>query len=155
MQNRLRLNWLGKRANPGDQSPFKILLGITIFTLVWSTICSRLLSSYIDPYTGLPIEGSPYLLIYGVKRAFSLAVGVFSIYVVIKTRRHIRKRSGILETSCQGCEDCCCATFCQCCTVIQMARQTAEYETYAGQCFSETGLPVNAPQLQFGGAEIV
>ena len=155
VQNRLRLNWLGERAHPGDQSPFKILLGITIAIMVWSTICSSLLSSYIDPSTGLPIVGSPYWAINGVNQAFSLAVGVFSIYIVLKTRQYIRQRSGIPETSCQGCEDCCCATFCQCCAVMQMARHTAEYETYAGQCCSETGLPVNAPQLQFGGAEIV
>jgi len=79
----------------------------------------------------------------------------FSIYVILKTRRYIRERSGIPEKSCQGCEDCCCAYWCGCCTLTQMARHTAEYETYAGQCCSETGLPVSAPQLQFGGAHIV
>mmetsp|Transcript_2894 Transcript_2894/g.5781 ORF Transcript_2894/g.5781 Transcript_2894/m.5781 type:complete len:269 (+) Transcript_2894:148-954(+) len=155
VQNRLRLNWLGVRANPGDRSPFKVLLGITIFAMVWSQLISNLLKGCIDPNTGLPIEGSPFWSIYSVNIAFSLALGVFSIYVILKTRRYIRESSGIPEESCQGCEDCCCATWCGCCTVLQMARHTAEYETYAGQCCSETGLPVSAPQLQFGGAHIV
>mmetsp|Transcript_15227 Transcript_15227/g.35234 ORF Transcript_15227/g.35234 Transcript_15227/m.35234 type:complete len:268 (-) Transcript_15227:174-977(-) len=155
VQNRLRLNWLGERANPGDQSPFKVLLGISIFAMVWSQLFSSLLKGYIDPSTGLPIEGSPYWAIYAVNLAFSCAVGIFSIYVILKTRQHIRESSGIPEESCQGCEDCCCAFWCGCCTVTQMARQTAEYETYVAQCCSETGLPVSAPQLQFGGAHIV
>ena len=130
-----------------------------MFTTVWFTIISSLLSTCIDPYTVLPIQGSPYWVIYWVGQAFRLAMFVFPIYIVSKTRRHIRERSGIPETFCQGpcrgCEDCCFATFYQCCTVMQMARHTAEYEMYAGQCRSETGLPVNAPQLQFGSAEIV
>ncbi|EJK66942.1 hypothetical protein THAOC_12085 [Thalassiosira oceanica] len=116
---------------------------------------ARLLQGFIDPSTGLPMEGSPYWAIYAVNQVFSFAVIVFTIYVILKTRRYIRESSGIPEKSCQGCEDCCCATWCGCCTVMQMARHTAEYETYAGQCCSETGLPVSAPQLQFGGAHIV
>ncbi|EJK54677.1 hypothetical protein THAOC_25675, partial [Thalassiosira oceanica] len=136
VQNRLGLNWLGGRANPGNESPFKVLLGITIFDMVWSGLFS-----------------SPAL--YRVKQAFNFAMSIFSIYVILKTRKHIRESSGIPEESCQGCEDCCCATWCGCCTVLQMARHTAEYKTYAGQCCSETGLPVSAPQLQFGGAQIV
>ena len=149
------MNWLGERAHLGDQSPFKILLGISIFIIVWSVIFASLLSSYIDPNTGLPIEGSPYEAVNAVNQTFSFAVGIFSIYIILKTRQHIRERSGIPETSCQGCEDCCCAAWCGCCTVMQMARHTAEYETYAAQCCSETGLPVNAPLLQVGGAQIV
>jgi len=77
VQNRLRLNWLGERANPGDQSPFKVLLGISIFAMVWSQLFSSLLKGYIDPSTGLPIEGSPYWAIYAVNLAFSCAVGIF------------------------------------------------------------------------------
>ena len=134
-----------------------ILLAISFFIVFWFTMFSSLLQSCIariDPNSGLPV-GLPCKAIIGVNQAFGFAVGVFSIYVVLKTRRHIRERSGIPETRCQGREDCCCATFCQCCTVMQMARHTAGYETYAGQCCSETGLPRNAPQLQISGSEIV
>ena len=33
--------------------------------------------------------------------------------------------------------------WCSCCTVAQMARHTADYETYAARCCSDTGLPPN------------
>ena len=155
VQNRLRLNWLGNRANPEDRSPFKILLGMSIFVIIWSYIFVPyfLLPSYTDPIVGLPMRG--YGAIYAMNEILKFGMVVFSIYVVLKTRRHVRKRSGIPGTRCAGYEDCCCATWCGFCVITQMARHTAEYETYAAQCCSETGLPVNAPQLQFGGTEIV
>jgi len=149
VQNRLRLNWLGVSANPGDRSPFKILLGISILDSIL-----LILTFYIDD-NGLPTTLSEYSAITMVCRVISIAVAVFWIYVASKTRRYIRERSGIPEKSCQGCEDCCCAYWCSCCMVLQMAGHTADYETYAAKCCSETGLPVNAPQLHFGGSQIV
>ena len=143
------LNWLGQRANPGDRSPFKVFLGFYIFLFVLGDIFAILRRMYtIDSDTWMGIT------------LFQLTL--IRIYVVLKTRRHIRERSGIPETSCQccevcgsgGCEDCCCAKYCHLCVITQMARHTAEYETYKAQCCSETGLPVSAPQLQFGETEI-
>ncbi|EJK48307.1 hypothetical protein THAOC_32909 [Thalassiosira oceanica] len=153
VQNRLRLNSLGVRANPGDRSPFKVLLGISIFTILLNVLFPSLMWANTDPYTRLPSEGS--FAIELVYRVISIALGVFSINVILKTRLHIRERSRIPETRCCGCEDCCCALWCGCCAVAQMARHTADYETCAAKCCSETGLPVEAPQLQFGGTEIV
>ena len=128
---------------------------MSIFVIIWSYIFVPyfLLPSYTDPIVGLPMKG--YGEIDAVNEILKFGMVVFSIYVVLKTRRHVRERSGIPETSCAGCEDCCCAAWCGCCVVTQMARHTAEYEMYAAQCCSETGLPVNVPQLQFGGTEIV
>ncbi|EJK53125.1 hypothetical protein THAOC_27496 [Thalassiosira oceanica] len=141
VQNRLRLNWLGVRANPGDRSPFKILLGISILVILLFVLMLILQDVYTDPSTGKPIEGSPYWAIDAVYWALGVAEFVFPTYVILKTRRYIRKRSGIPEKSCQGCEDCCCAYWCSCCMVLQMAGHTADYETYAAKCCSETGLP--------------
>ncbi|EJK67797.1 hypothetical protein THAOC_11124, partial [Thalassiosira oceanica] len=155
VQNRLGLNWRGERANPGDHSPFQVLLGIWMFALL--NVLIRSLSAYlhsIDDRTGLPNDALLAIYLVHIYRAFSIAFGVFSINVILKTRLHIRERSGIRETICSGCEDLCCATFCQPCTVMQMARHTAHYEMCAAKCYSKTGLSVDAPQLQFGGTEI-
>jgi len=112
--------------------------------------------AFIDPIIGigwlLPSDLSAIELVY---LAFIIVVALFWICVASITRRYIRARSAIPETSCQGCEDFCCPTWCGCCAVAQMARHTADYETYTAKCCSETGLPVNAPQPQFGGTEIV
>ena len=82
------LNWLGQRANPGDQSPFKIYLGITIVFGVWTHLFMKLLkqrcfdpstllpSRFIDLSTGLPVEGSLYWVIKWVNRV-DIVVGVF------------------------------------------------------------------------------
>merc|ERR1711957_964781 len=72
---------------------------------------------------------------------------VFSIILVTKVRKHLRNKYGIPETRCAGCEDFCCSLWCNCCTVAQLARHTADYSTYAGLCCSETGIPEHAPSI--------
>lgn len=69
---------------------------------------------------------------------------LFMLYILITTcraRRSVREQYDIPETTCKGCEDCCCSFWCQCCTTMQMMRHTADYETYPGSCCTETGLP--------------
>ena len=152
------LNWLGQRANPGDQSPFKILLGISIFAVALSALNLSLYSRSVSsgPNNGTRIKVSPNPAMEAINRTFRIVLSMFSIYVIMKTRRHIRERSGIPWTRWQWFEDCLISTYCGCCTVMQMASHTAEYEVYAAQCCSETGLTVHAPQqLHFGGAQIV
>jgi hypothetical protein len=38
------------------------------------------------------------------------------------------------------CEDCCLATFCNCCTIMQMARHTADYTSSRATCCTANGL---------------
>ena len=58
-------------------------------------------SRFIDLSTGLPVEGSLYWVIKWVNRV-DIVVGVFLILILSRTRRHVRERSRIPETSCQG-----------------------------------------------------
>jgi PLAC8 family len=44
-------------------------------------------------------------------------------------------------------EDCCCMTFCACCSLIQMARHTHNDKEYPGFCCTTTGLEVAAPKI--------
>jgi len=90
------------------------------------------------------------LLVWG-RGFFILSFVVFMIYLIAKTRKHIRSKYGIPEQSCQGCEDVCCALWCHCCTVAQMGRHTADYDTYAALCCSENGQPPHVPSVEIVG----
>ena len=71
----------------------------------------------------------------------SLVFSFFMIYVVMKARRTIRERDQIPEEQCIGFEDLACAACCNCCTISQMARQTANYDEEEGHFFTPDGLP--------------
>jgi len=72
---------------------------------------------------------------------------VYILFVMIRTRAHIRSRYGIPEQCCSGCEDCCCSFWLPCCTVTQMARHTADYDRYKASCCTDTGLPPQVPEV--------
>jgi len=69
-----------------------------------------------------------------------LLIFLYFLCMIAKTRRLIREEYGIPELRCQGREDCCLAVFCSCCTIAQMGRHTADYETYRAYCCTDTGL---------------
>lgn len=104
-------------------------------TLISLAIVSQVLS--------LPAGGT----MYAISRIADIVFCAFVIFLVAKTRKHIREKYSIPEKQCKGCEDYCCSLWCTCCTVAQMARHTADYETYAGLCCSETGIPPHAPSI--------
>merc|ERR1712038_1274812 len=58
-----------------------------------------------------------------------------------RTKRIVREQNEIPETRCVGCEDFCCAFWCGCCTVSQLARQTADYDVEDARFFTNDGLP--------------
>jgi Cys-rich protein (TIGR01571 family) len=78
------------------------------------------------------------------REVFFFCLGIpFSIYSVLlltKVRAAVRQQDHI-ETGCLGrLEDVVCVCCCHCCTIAQLARQTANYEQEPAVCFSETGL---------------
>lgn len=75
----------------------------------------------------------------------SLSWCIFMLVTLCKTRAHVRRTYGIPETTCRGCEDCCCAYWCGCCTVAQMARHTVDYRQYEAGCCTSTGMRPDAP----------
>jgi len=72
------------------------------------------------------------------------------ILMVVRTRRQIRKKYNIPGNCCH---DCCAAVLCNCCTVSQMMRHTADYDTYRAVCCSETGMCAGAPVIVWGEEE--
>lgn len=90
----------------------------------------------------------PLVLI--ARRVLPLMFLVFRFFVVCKTRQHMRYKYQIPEKSCYGCEDCCCAYWCNFCTLAQMGRHTADYDTYAASCCTENGQPAHVPSIAPG-----
>ncbi len=68
---------------------------------------------------------------------------VFCTFIAktIKTRKVIRECYDIEEQACHGSEDTILGIFCSCCSISQMGRHTADYETYRESFLSPTGLP--------------
>lgn len=152
VMQRLKLTWCANQGGTAAQtnSTFRILL--------WTTIAFHIIRGVLQSLSGgysfdisqsgqaQTMPASFYALTYtNSLLGFFYAIGI--IILVCKTRRRIRDRYNIPEQSCRGCEDCCCAYWCTCCTVAQMARHTADYDTYAARCCSETGLPHSAPSI--------
>lgn len=139
-------------------------LRLFLFLLLALTICMTSVIScfFRSTLISLAIVSQFYLLcappdeeetfsgsttMYAISRLVDIVFCAFLIFLVAKTRKHIREKYSIPEKQCKGCEDYCCSLWCTCCTVAQMARHTADYETYAGLCCSETGIPPRAPSI--------
>eukprot|EP00584_Thalassiosira_punctigera_P011158 CAMPEP_0172529610 /NCGR_PEP_ID=MMETSP1067-20121228/3655_1 /TAXON_ID=265564 ORGANISM="Thalassiosira punctigera, Strain Tpunct2005C2" /NCGR_SAMPLE_ID=MMETSP1067 /ASSEMBLY_ACC=CAM_ASM_000444 /LENGTH=288 /DNA_ID=CAMNT_0013313699 /DNA_START=21 /DNA_END=887 /DNA_ORIENTATION=+ len=144
--HRLKLTWLAREGtDPQVAATFRILVYITLGFLLAVETLKYVTPYYTDEY-GYPTSNAGYALVYG-RSVLELTLSAFTIFLVARTRKRIREKYAIPEQQCVGCEDCCCSFWCNCCTVAQMARHTADYDTYAGLCCSETGMPPHAPSV--------
>ena len=64
-----------------------------------------------------------YSVVAGLSGMAALATSIAGTFFVCVSRRRIRQRDRIPEGCCGGCEDCCVAYWCGCCSLIQMLRQ--------------------------------
>jgi len=158
---RLKLTFLGNEIpynsnggsaimNAQSGSTFKILAGITISRFVITQTISIITNALLlgeSTYEEAQRDHQMIALLTGITYTINIAYAIFLMYLIAITRYRIRSRYGIPEQNCRGCEDCCCAFWCHCCAVSQMARHTADYDNYAAKCCSETGLGRNAPSI--------
>lgn len=76
----------------------------------------------------------------------STMFGLYTLFILTKLRQAVRQRYKIpTERYCCVCccgpiEDFCCAVWCSCCTIAQLARQTADYQRDRPACCSKDGL---------------
>jgi Cys-rich protein (TIGR01571 family) len=151
--HRLKLTWHGGEANhDGGRFPvatFRILAMIAAVHFCSSVIIYW--TSYALFLEGLfgdnPAEMEDSFFLAHLRIFLNVAFAILLRVIIARARCRIRSRYGIPERTCHGCEDCCCAFWCMCCTVSQMARHTADYENYPAKCCSETGLSPNAPSI--------
>jgi Cys-rich protein (TIGR01571 family) len=151
VMHRLKLTWLGSESNHPDRSvmTFTILAIITAvhFCTNWVFYFTSLFLLILGALGESESEIDASQVLANLRSFLNLVFFVFLLVIMARTRRRIRSRYGIPERTCRGCEDCCCAFWCSCCTVSQMARHTADYDNYPAQCCSETGLSPNAPSI--------
>ena len=73
--------------------------------------------------SGVDIEnGDNKALLNFVGHACSFGFWIIAVILVGCVRNNVRKKYGIPETCCPGCEDCCCSLWCLSCTVCQVWR---------------------------------
>jgi hypothetical protein len=152
-----------ERVRQQKWSAFKVMACLFILYLAVNQAISVLVTPYIDSMnytyefddaggvTSTPPDYSSVPLwvwiILGMQKALKFLFVVYMLVMLARTRAYVRDRYRIPEQSCKGCEDGCCAFWCACCTTLQIARHTADYNTYTAACCSETGLPPSAPEV--------
>jgi len=103
--------------------------------MTYATIIFTVLSTIVAPAD--PSEDSSVLA-----SLVNFIYTMYSIITMMKVRRLVRVKNNIPEGI--PYEDCLASTFCGCCTVSQLARQTANYDIEEGDFFSPNGLAVQS-----------
>ena len=136
----------------------QLLLGqvLTRMHMTWCGVRTRSPSEYKSTFPTLALLTMIYFFIrfwfpshhdrqHPLMRLVNIVYFVYMLIVVSKLRTAVRQRYKIPERQpCVGCEDFCCALFCSCCTISQLARQTAMYSQRRAVPCSSTGLPENS-----------
>jgi Cys-rich protein (TIGR01571 family) len=133
---RMKMTWCGQPAQSRRQykQTFHILLWLTVvYWVIWMFFHCDDENEHHNPNC----HGATRHVMGTVNFVWFL----YTVIVMIKLRRAVRDRYKIPQNTCHGCEDCCCVVFCTCCTISQLSRQTANYQSQRAYCCSDTGLP--------------
>mmetsp|Transcript_14732 Transcript_14732/g.21782 ORF Transcript_14732/g.21782 Transcript_14732/m.21782 type:complete len:269 (-) Transcript_14732:260-1066(-) len=146
---RMKMSWLGNAAVETEyRSTFRKTLYVIIVYFVLGLIFATP-SPELTKINGAYVDVSPTAPTWQiiVNNVLNLSFGLYTLIVLTKLRAAVRERYSIQEECCAGCEDCCCAFWCGCCTVAQLARQTADYDVQRAKCCTDTGLEPLPPVL--------
>ncbi len=147
IMHRLKLTWLGNEGSITETaSTFRKLLSITAVYYLLDQFLKFSPLAFIDE-NGNPSNTALVLVSVEWRYFLNIIFAVFTWIIVTRTRKRIRSKYSIPAKNFGEYEDFCCSLWCTCCTLSQMARHTADYETYAARCCSETGLSPNAPSI--------
>jgi Cys-rich protein (TIGR01571 family) len=158
---RMRLNWRGGPTSiSGVAGTYRIIVILTavywsvyiVLTIMYNGIVTAATpegTPTADDVTSLVMEPLPTsaVIISNIRSLLPFAFWVYMIVLLIRTRMAVRAKYAIPDKCCPGCEDVVCAICCGCCTTMQMSRHTAEYDKYASQCCTETGLPAHVKSM--------
>lgn len=167
IMTRLRLNWLADPVSSEQGSTRTFARVALIVTLYWilSTVTAPPVPVDVqaeDDVTAMLIEvrndlPQPSCLRFIFYHTVSIAFGVYTLVILTKLRHRVRRLYQIPPKQYFVCmnsdpneialDDCCMAFWCGCCSVAQLARQTADYSQEPAACCSSTGL-LTAPQAQ-------
>jgi hypothetical protein len=124
---RLKMDWTGHISKNPDEwkKTFRTLLILGIFKFV----------VFQD------VENPLHTLL-------TISYVIYLTYLLVRVRKHIRDRDGISQGQCCGqFEDCFMAWCLPCCTVSQLARQTANYDIEVGYFVTQDGLVANTDDV--------
>jgi Cys-rich protein (TIGR01571 family) len=161
---RLNLNWLAKPTTGVPPNTFPTVFYLTAAYLVCNYALSLAMqavlpadnSSYNNGYNPYGTNTSnptgdvatSFYVLYFTFHALMIVFFLYVLIITIKTRNYIRKKYAIRAQNCdESIEDCCCSFWCHACVICQMARHTADYDTYSARCCSSTGLGPNSPAI--------
>jgi len=149
VMGRLDLNFCGQRVSK-CQSNLTFMLLITL----WISIFIYNSAVYMDSEEKIVDPDNSSILNEWIHVILSSTfLSVFLFYLIVVTRRYIRKRYSIPPHCCGVCDDCCATAFFPCCTISQMMRHTApDYAVYRAVWFSKTGLPNGVAERDYRGA---
>ena len=142
---RTELDW---RARPTNKLVSSLsCTNMTVFLAFWIIMnVSAALMGMARWQRGQDLSADFYAPIIGLNLLF-----LFYLQKLVKdTREAIRNKYQIPETRCIGCEDFLCSTICMSCTICQMGRHTADFDTFNGKCCTRTGLPAQVELASTG-----
>jgi Cys-rich protein (TIGR01571 family) len=146
VMTRLKLNWLGlvgpeeERKHTYRNAVIVVLLYFflsNIFSIPSPTIETD------ENRNVIVTSPPPSPILVAINNVVNILFTAYTIIAMMRARKYIRQKYRIPETYCHGCEDVCCAFWCGCCTVSQMARHTADYSTQNAEWCSTDGLQAN------------
>ena len=138
--NRMSMDYRGDFAPEWEAKlSFRRILWIVLFYYALSSI---LAPGPVMTREGLVVPDTPtwQIVLY---RLLAMAFTLYTLMVLMKLRAAVRGKYHIPVTRCAHqpeVEDCCCSFWCGCCTVAQLARQTANYDEQRAICCSDDGL---------------
>jgi Cys-rich protein (TIGR01571 family) len=133
---RTGLDWRGQPAN-------RIVSGyscanMTVLLSFWIAMnFSAFIMMRLSWERGYPLAAEYYVPLV----AFNVLIWSYMACLTATVRGSIRNKYQIPDESCLGSEDCACAMLCMPCTICQMGRHTADFDTYRATCCTSTGLP--------------
>lgn len=140
VMTRMEMNFCGLPGSPEQvQNTFKYLLYIWLGYVVVGVFFGPKDTAEDDD------DVQPINPIYSLYGSFLM---IYTLVLMYRTRRAIRERYDIPdETTCRVTNDCCCSFWCGCCTISQMARHTADYDTSPAHYCTKTGVRTAAPVM--------
>lgn len=133
---RTGLDWRGRPANKLVSS-FSCM-NMTVLLMFWLAMNVSACFMMRFAWEQGRVLGVEY---YGPIVLFDIVVLLYMVYLTKIVRGSIRNKYQIPEETYGRLQDCICATFCMPCTICQMGRHTADFDTYRASCCSSTGLP--------------
>jgi len=152
VMTRLKMDWAGHVSRSPDEwkKTFRTLMLIGIFKFLVFDDQFLLFDNRHEYYGDHPHEFHP------LHAALLILYVLYLIYLLTRVRKYIRDRDGIPNDHhfCGKYEDCCMAYFLPCCTVSQLARQTANYDIEIGHFMTQDGLAPPPDLNEYGNNDV-